>query len=444
MPTQRVRFPRRTTKNEFMVISSSGLLMDSLRQFQLLTAEQLAQLPQLTHGRCGDARHLAKTLIQKDWLSVYQVNQLLAGNGKELVIGPYHVLDKLGQGGLSQVLKARHREHHSLVAIKMIRPEVFASTAGRTQFLQEVEAMARLDHANVVQFCDADQHDDTYYFAMEYVEGTDLGKVVRLSGALLVHEACDYVRQSALGLQHAYERNLIHRDIKPVNLFLTYQCETKPSRDACAAPAGRTPRPTMQAKPLIKILDWGLASLRGPNGLPGDQAGDLIERNVVGTADYLSPEQARNANAVDIRSDIYSLGCTFYYLLTGQAPFPDGSLMQKILAHQQAEPRPIGDFRTDVPAGVTAIVERMMAKQPEERFQTPASAALSLLSFIRQAPSVASSGSMPTLRGSLARPNRDDTPLPPALAGRPQQHFERAPQSGVPRGRDPIDAANSK
>lgn len=393
-----------------MAISSSGILTDSLRQHRLLSADQIAQLPQLAQGRCGDSRLFGKTLIQKGWLSVYQVNQLLTGNGKELAIGPYLVLDKLGQGGLSQVLKARHRETDSLVAIKMIKPEVFASPEGRTQFLQEVEAMARLDHPNVVQFCDADQHEDTFYFAMEYVEGTDLGKVVRLCGALPVPEACDYVRQSALGLQHAYERNLIHRDIKPVNLFLTYVSEHE----------GPGARPTIKARPLIKILDWGLASLRSPKGSPGAATLDLIEHSVVGTADYLSPEQARNANAVDIRGDIYSLGCSFYFLLTGQAPFPEGSLMQKILAHQQATPRPIDEFRTDVPAGVAAIVNRMMAKRPEDRFQTPASVALSLLSFTRRT----DSGIVPVLKGALARPNRDDTPLPQALAGQPPRHFE--------------------
>jgi serine/threonine-protein kinase len=430
-----------------MVISSSGLLMDVLRQFHLLTEKQLVQLPLLVQGRCGDARLLAKMLIRKGWLSVYQVNQLLAGNGKDLVIGPYLVLDKLGQGGLSQVLRARHRETNSLFAIKMIRPEVFASPEGRTQFLQEVEAMARLDHPNVVQFCDADQHADTYYFAMEYVEGTDLGKVIRLSGALPVHEACDYVRQAALGLQHAYERNLIHRDIKPVNLFLTYQSESKSSHNllaaaGAAAPAGRAARAPIQLKPLIKILDWGLASLRSPKGLCRDSTIELIERSVVGTADYLSPEQARNANAVDIRGDIYSLGCSLYYLLTGQAPFPDGSLMQKILAHQQAQPRPIDEFRTDVPAGVIAIVKRMMAKRPEDRFQTPASVALSLLSFTRQAQCAPSNGAPPTPKGSPPAGNRDDTPLPAVLASR-SQHFERLPQSGGPRGRDSIDAASS-
>jgi len=394
-----------------MIISSSGALMDTLRQHRLLTSGQLAEMTKLVHGRCGDARSLAKTLIQKGWLSVYQVNQLLAGCGRELVIGPYHVLDKLGQGGLSSVYKARHHDLHTLVAIKIVRPEVFAGSEGRQPFLQEIEAMARLDHANIVQFCDADQWNDAFYFTMEYVEGTDLGKEVRLGGALRVHEACDYIRQSALGLQHAFERNLIHRDIKPVNLYLTHEAAPMPS--VAARRELETAVTTMLMKPLIKILDWGLASLRNPKGLTGEQMLDNGGKNIVGTADYLSPEQARNANAVDVRSDIYSLGCSLYYLLTGQPPFPDGTLMQKILQHQTAEPKPIESFRDDVPAGVTAIIKRMMAKQPEDRFQTPASVALSLAPFARRTRADAGSGcALPTLRGTAPPPQSDDTPMP--------------------------------
>lgn len=396
-----------------MLISSSGILMDTLRQHRLLSPDQLAQLPQFSQGRCGDARAFAKALIQRGWLSIYQVNQLLSGNGHELVIGPYYVLDKLGQGGLSSVYRARHREYANQVAIKIIKPEVFASPEGRQQFLQEVEAMARLDHENIVQFCDADQWKDTFYFAMEYIEGTDLGKVVRLSGALPVHEACAYIRQAALGLQHAYERNLIHRDVKPVNLYLTQipiQGGLATSRlfEPNSGPARPVAPPT---RPLVKILDWGLASWRTPKGSTAEQVSENVARSIVGTADYLAPEQARNANLADIRSDIYSLGCSLYYLLTGQPPFPDGTLMQKILLHQQAEPRAIDEFRTDVPPAVIAMVKRMMAKQPEERFQTPASVALALLPFTRRtAPVPATAG------GTPKRPNRDDTPLPPALA----------------------------
>ncbi len=403
-------------------ISSSGSLIDALRKYHLLTPAQLAELPQLAPGRCGGARALAKSLIQRDWLTVFQVNQLLAGNGEELLIGPYHVIDRLGQGGLSQVFHARHAETGSEVAIKMIRPEVFASTEGRQQFLQEVEAMARLDHVNVVQFCDADQWNDTYYFAMEYIEGTDLGKLVRLSGALGVREACDYIRQSATGLQHAYERNLVHRDIKPVNLFLTHvPISTKKNFDSFAALGERmdkTPgsKATMLIRPMIKILDWGLAAMRNPKGMAADPNSlENISKSIVGTADYLSPEQARNANTVDIRGDIYSLGCSFYYLLTGQAPFPDGALMQKIIQHQQANPQPIENFRDDVPAGVIAIVKRMMEKNPDDRFQTPASVALALLPFTRRQMPAPNNRAVPTLKSAATPLNRDDTPLPPNL-----------------------------
>ncbi|MBI2808467.1 MAG: serine/threonine protein kinase [Planctomycetes bacterium] len=417
-----------------MSITSSGNLMDTLRQHLLLTPAQATELPHLVQGRSGDARSLAKALIQKGWLSVYQVNQLLMGRADELVIGPYRVLEKLGQGGLSTVFKAQHREHRNLVAIKIIRPEVFASTDGRQAFLQEVEAMARLDHANIVQFCDADQWNDTYYFAMEYVEGTDLGKAVRLSGALPVQEACDYIRQTALGLQHAHERNLIHRDIKPVNLFLT-QAPVDLQQTVAALFATRRERnapgpvgskATLMTRPTIKILDWGLANQRSPGGLQPEAPGEA-DRGVVGTADYLSPEQARDARAADIRSDIYSLGCTLYYLLTGQPPFPDGTLVQKLMQHQSAQPRPIAEFRADVPASVAAAVERMMAKHPDDRFQTPASVALAFLSFVRQSPSLAGKATPRLTMHGVPIPSRDDTPLPSALTDKPKPGDSKQP-----------------
>lgn len=406
-----------------MSISSSGVLLEALRQQDLLSPDQLAQLPSLFNGPCGDARVFGKALVQRGWLTVYQVNQILLGNTAELLIGPYCVLDKLGQGGLSQVYKARHRENGAIVALKMIKAEVFADEEGRQQFLQEIEAMARLDHENIVQFCDADRWKDTYYFAMEYVEGTDLGKVVRLIGALPVPQACDFIRQTALGLQHAYERNLIHRDIKPVNLFLT-QASLQMDSAASALfatrtdPAPVTARGTMLTRSLIKILDWGLASLHHPTGAGMEAHSEVLARSIVGTADYLAPEQARNANVADIRSDIYSLGCTFYFLLAGRPPFPEGALMQKILQHQQAEPKPLVAFRDDVPGEVSAAIKRMMAKDPDERFKTPASIAVALAPYAKQKNGVRSSGRLPALR--LPPRGRDDTPMPPMLANQPK------------------------
>jgi serine/threonine-protein kinase len=390
-----------------MRIATSKQLTDVLHQLELLASEQLAQLSLLARER-PDAPDLAKLLVQRDWLTVYQMNQLLSGLGKNLVIGAYHVLDQLGQGGLSQVFKARHSRHGWVVALKVLRREALANDEGRLQFLQEMEAMARLNHPNVVQFCDVDQSGDTFHYAMEFVNGTDLGKYVRLTGPLPVAEACDYIRQTALGLQHAHEHNLVHRDIKPVNLFLTH--------------------PDSQKKPVVKILDWGLASLRCPTSVSGQQLLEHMSKGVVGTADYLSPEQGRHAQTVDIRGDIYSLGCTLFYLLTGEPPFPEGTLMQKILQHQTMEPPPIDSYREDVPSGVTAVLKRMLAKHPEARFQTPAAIALALTPFAR-----ADRKPVRRKRTQSTRPlpsRRDDTPLPESLGGKPGKPNARLPKAG--------------
>lgn len=390
-----------------MGIVSSGALYDVLRQYGLLSPDQLAELPGLAQGRCGDARTLAKLLIQRGWLTIYQANEILFGNASDLVIGAYHVLDVLGKGGLSQVYKAKHLEYDWIVALKVLRPEALSDDVGRRQFLQEMEAMAAMDHPNVVQFCDVDQLGETFYFAMEHIEGVDLGKHVSLSGPLPAAEACEYIRQAALGLQHAHERNLVHRDIKPVNLYLTQVplIDTGKLRP-------RQPPPT---KPLIKLLDWGLADWRLPKGQKAVPltAGLPGIRGILGTIDYLSPEQACDASTVDIRGDIYSLGCSFYFLLTGQPPFPLGNLAQKLHQHQSSQPRPIEAFRHDVPGDVIAILRRMLAKNPEDRYQTPAAAALALLPFTRHD----TPATMPLRVKSCARPgqHKDDTPLPVKL-----------------------------
>lgn len=362
--------PDLASRPPIMTKVSNLTLLDVLRQTQLLTSEQLEVLMRSLPARPTDPRALARAMLQRGWLNVYQINQLLAGRGLELVIGPYHVLDRLGAGGQSTVYKARHVESGLVVALKVIKAELLDNPEAAAQFLQEMEAMATLDHPNVVQFYDADKVGETYYCALEYVEGTDLGKYVRLTGPLPVQEACDYIRQTALGLQHAHERNLIHRDIKPVNLFLTGEAE----------PGTALPR----VGKVIKILDWGLASLRPPKGhlLCADGQANST-KVVIGTADYLSPEQAMNPDKVDIRGDIYSLGCTFYYLLTGQPPFPTGTLMQKILQHQKDEPTPVESIRSDLPFGLAGVLKRMMAKKPESRYQTPAAVALALKPYCK-------------------------------------------------------------
>src|SRR4051812_28754716 len=233
-----------------MAIVTVSALIDVLRRVRLLTPEQLGSVHRMAQDRRTDPRLVARALMQRGWLTVYQVNQLLAGHGPELVLGPYHILDRLGQGGQSLVFKARHTEQDWTVALKVIRHELLDSAEARQQFLSEMEAMAQLDHPNVVQFWDAGEAGDTFYCAMEFVEGTDLGKLVRLEGMLSPTRACDYVRQTATGLQHAHERNLIHRDIKPVNLILT--SPPAPKYDPIQARINTQPPPPQPS--IIKIL----------------------------------------------------------------------------------------------------------------------------------------------------------------------------------------------
>ncbi|MBI3411794.1 MAG: serine/threonine protein kinase [Planctomycetes bacterium] len=388
-----------------MAIASTGALCDVLRERGLLTPAQLSQLPHLVQGRSGDARPLAKTLVQRGWLTVYQINQLLADEGDDLVIGSYVVLDRLGQGGLSQVFKARHIEDEGwILALKVLRPAALACAQGREQFLHEMQAMARLDHPNIVQFCDLDQAGGTFYFTMEFIDGIDLGKHVDLSGPLPANQACDYIRQTALGLQHAYEKNLVHRDIKPANLFLTHVAANDRSRGKGA-----------KTRAHIKILDWGLAGLRYPKGHSGAERQGPGGGGIIGTADYLAPEQARDHETVDIRGDIYSLGCTFHFLLTGRPPFDGGSLIEKLMQHKSARPAPITKVRPDVPEEVIAIVERMMAKDPAHRYQTPAALAAVLAPHAEHDVPAASSSRRALKPEKLPAVN-EPTPLPGTLA----------------------------
>jgi serine/threonine protein kinase len=365
-----------------MFLLSSGALIDLLRRYGLLSADQLEQLPELVGGSSSDGRALAKILVHRGLLARYQATLLVGGRADELIVGKYRVLDLLGEGGLSRVFLARHVENNWTVALKVIRPEILTSQAGRQQFLQEMEAMARFDHPNIVQFLDVDQSGNNFYYAMEYVLGTDLRRLVRYAGTLPVAVAADFTRQVAFGLQHAHERSLVHRDIKPANLYLTN------SKNADGTPADDY---------LIKILDWGLSSLRPP-GQRAEQEGPA--KCILGTIDFLSPEQALNPQAASIRSDIYSLGCTLYYLLTGQVPFPEGNIAEKLLQHQQAEPAPVTTFRKDVPPDLSALLKRMLAKRPEDRFRTPDALALALASHARQVSKIPAIGYQELMRAA--------------------------------------------
>ena len=281
---------------------------------------------------------------------------VLAGLPKELIDHPrYRVVAVLGTGGMGTVYRAEHRLMDRPVALKVIRGDLLGNPALVERFRREVRSAARLaSHPNIVAAYDAEQAGETHMLVMEFVEGTDLARLVDRRGPLPVGEACEYARQAALGLQHAFEDGMVHRDIKPQNLMRTTRGQ-------------------------VKILDFGLARFASE---VGSQAGVTAEGMVLGSADYIAPEQIDDPHAADIRADIYSLGCTLYFLLAGRPPFPDGSLIQKLMAHRREDAAAAGrGSRPTCRRSWPRVIERMMAKDPARRFQTPDEVARALAPF---------------------------------------------------------------
>lgn len=339
--------------------------VESIRQNRLLEPDQLNDLTRNQQTRYPDPRSMARHLIQVGWLTPYQVNQLLTGKGQTLIMGSYTIMERLGEGGMGIVYKARNWKLGRVVALKVIRREHVANNDAVRRFRREIQAVANLSHPNIVSAYDADQVGDTHFFVMEYVEGNNLSNLLKQAGPPPVLLACDYIRQVASGLQQAHERGMVHRDIKPANLLVT-----KPDNSASRMP-GVAQAPTPYG-PTVKILDMGVARLVQ---LPDDH--DSIsaltkEGRVVGTPDYMAPEQAVNSAKADIRADLYSLGCTFYQLLTNQPPFPGGTPMEKLLKHRIDQPKPVEQLRPEVPPAVATVLRKLMAKKQEERYQTPA------------------------------------------------------------------------
>lgn len=363
-----------------MSVQSASNLLELLSVGRFLAPDQLALTKRDLLKRFRDPLALAMAMVQRGWLTVFQVNRIFQGGGRDLLLGPFRILDRLGEGGLSDVYRAWDSEHRCVVALKVLRKELFQNPLAVGQFEKEMLSMAQLSHPNIVETFDAGDIDGVQYIAMEFIEGIDLGALVRLSGPLGVVPACDYSRQAALGLEHAHEHCLVHRDIKPANLILV---TTSAGDDNTPLPGSVNPRQP-PAGSVVKIIDWGLADMRLPAAAGKQEpANEKMRQENVGTADYMAPEQAENASRSDIRADIYSLGCTLYYLLSGQPPFPGGSLLQKLLKHREADPTPLEEFRQDLPAGLTDVVSKMMAKKPRNRYRSPASAVVALASFCR-------------------------------------------------------------
>jgi serine/threonine-protein kinase len=337
-----------------MPIDTVADLGELLRTHRLLSDQQFGEVESELRPAAPGPRDLARELVRRGWLTPLQVNALFLGRAAELVIGPYVLLERLGAGGMGQVFKARHQHLERLVAVKVIHKDRVTNPTLLKRFLREVQALGQMSHPNIVLAFDAGETGNLLYFVMEYVEGTDLSRRLQREGALPVEEACDYVRQTALGLQHAFEKGMVHRDVKPSNLIVT----ERPADVRTGPPPG-----------VVKVLDLGLALLSGDQT---EISALTTEGLVMGTIDYLAPEQALDSHRVDTRADLYSLGCTFYQLLAGRVPYPGGTVMQRLLRHRNGRPRPVESLCPEVPRGVAMVVRKLMSRRPEDRFQTPA------------------------------------------------------------------------
>jgi serine/threonine protein kinase len=325
-----------------MAVETVRAFRDALEASNLLEAEQLAAANDVA-GQTQDLRALAQTLVRREWLSRWQAEQLLAGRRK-FFVGKYKLVSLIGRGGMSSVFLARHMMMNRPVALKLISRQLANDPPALERFLSEVRAIASLDHPNIVHAYNVDCDAGRYFLVMEYVEGWDLKRIVDAQGPLAFDKAADYLRQAAEGLAHAHAKGIVHHDIKPANLLVN-------------------------AKGVVKILDLGIAELVDPRGR--DSADDEKNGELVGTVDYMAPEQAMGDSGADHRVDLYSLGCTLFFLLTGRAPFAEGTLHERIVKHQSVDPPDLSTLRADTPRELGDLCRRLMSKEAADR---PASA----------------------------------------------------------------------
>ena len=288
-----------------------------------------------------DADFLASALVKKGLVTRWHVRQLMKHRYKGFYLRQYRIMDHLGTGGMSTVYLAEHTVMHRRVAIKVLpKSRVAKSKAYLDRFLLEAQAIASLNHPHIIQAYDIDRLDDIHYIVMEYFEGNNLRQLVDKEGPLPYEDAVSYIRQGAEGLVHAHRIGVIHRDVKPENILAN-------------------------AEGTAKILDLGLALLD-----EGNLEDESQKDKILGTADYLAPEQAINSSNIDARADIYALGCTLYFCLTGHPPFPFGTIADRLIAHQRENPASIQIDRPDCPDDLVEICGKMMAKRPDDRFQS--------------------------------------------------------------------------
>jgi eukaryotic-like serine/threonine-protein kinase len=338
---------------------SVDAFLDLVRRSGLVEKENLNNLlkdlkRQSADDSLPEVETVARHLVEAGLLTRWQSELLLDGRYKGFFLKKYKLLDLLGTGGMSKVYLAEHVLMRRRRAIKVLPNNRVKDTSYLARFYREARAAAALDHRNIVRAYDVDNEGDTHYMVMEFIEGRDLQQIVKQDGPLDYLTAADFIRQAAEGLAHAHEAGLIHRDVKPANLIV-------------------------DLRNVVKVMDLGLARFTEE-----DKASLTVayDENVLGTADYLAPEQALDSHGVDARADVYGLGCSLYFLLTGHPPFPDGSLPQRLMMHQKQPPPSILIDRPDAPAELVAICMKMVAKKPDQRYGSMREVAQALAAWL--------------------------------------------------------------
>lgn len=329
------------------------------------------QVPEAKRTPDAIDRRLARRAVDAGMITVWQAQQLLTGRATGFKIDRYLLLDLLGQGGMGRVYLAKDTRLGRQVAIKVLSKERMNNPRALTRFHREAKVGAQLQHENLVRIYDQGESSGIHYLVMEYIDGRNVAQLIGERGSIPWPEAARLARQIALGLEHAQQKGLIHRDVNPANILVT--------REGTA-----------------KLADLGLAIDLA------EEANVTRDGATVGTFDYISPEQAKHSREVDSRADIYSLGCTLYHMIAGRVPFPTASLPEKLYAHQLHEPEPLSAPDGEVPEGLAEVVRRMMRKKPEERYPTPLAAAQALEPFVPEAGLSGSAASASGLRNSPA------------------------------------------
>jgi serine/threonine protein kinase len=348
-------------------------LCSLLVRSRLLTEEDVGKMRERWHGEAaedaGKVRRFRKWVVAKGYATDYQVDCVLAGHTEHFFLDDYKLLERIGKGRMAGVFKAQHRLGQ-IVAIKVLPPSKAKDPEIFGRFLREARLAARLKHPNVVRTFQISEAIGVHYLVMEYLEGETLEEILKRRGRLPVSEATRIVYQALAGLQHIHEQGLVHRDVKPANLVLV--------------PASEQGRRDTTENATVKILDIGLGRALFDENVPGSPNNFQLtaEGASLGEPEYLAPEQARDAHSVDIRADIYSLGCVFYRALAGQTPFADTSPVRQLVRHATEPPRPLGELNPKVPDGISQIVTTMLAKDPAQRYPTPERAAMALRPFL--------------------------------------------------------------